>query len=232
MFLRAFRRVNGNDMIPADLNLPMAKYTQDDSAFGAIITSAVYLPRIQLFGGNSDLVKEGKIGMGHYGLVRSKDQVDDLGVQFNCCPFSWRFKAVRITEANDVFSYFNPNADEFKAIMVESEQQDSGCMYGVEFLTWIPDPTATFATFFFASKTARRESPNLKQILTNRGAATCKAQLIKKGRFTWHGPVIVPCSTPFELPPSDEIMTQAERFANPKDSEVEKAEVVGEVRER
>jgi hypothetical protein len=147
---------------------------EDDSAFGAIITSAVYLPRIQLFGGNSDLVKEGKIGMGHYGLVRAKDQVDDLGVQFNCCPFSWRFKAVRITEANDVFSYFNPNADEFKAIMVESEQQDSGCMYGVEFLTWIPDPTATFATFFFASKTARRESPNLKQILTNRGAATCK----------------------------------------------------------
>lgn len=100
-------------------------------------------------------------------------------------------------------------------------------MYGIEFLVWLPEKQL-FATFYLSSKTARREAPNLKGLLKDRKAATVKSNFIKKGRYSWHGPVVGPCSTPFELPPVADMTAHAERFANPKDSEVESVETAPE----
>lgn len=205
--------------IPA---LPLAKYA-DDAAWGDVVSSSSFLPRVQLMGGNSEMAKEGLIGLGNYALVQDKKNFTDLGKQFDCIAFSYRFKAMRIPGDGTVLSYFNPKSSEFVRIQDDAEKADSGCMYGPEFLVWLP-AYKQFATFFFSSKTARRASPNLRVLMDEKRWATCKTELIKKGKNSWHGPVITPCSTPHELPAGEKLLAVAERFANPKDSEVEVAE--------
>lgn len=230
MFLNAnpFITCYDGGLIPADINLPMSVAAQDDKMFGEVITAASYLPRVQLFGGNSDAVKEGKIGVGRFGLVRTKDAIEDLTAEVAVFPVTYRFKAIQILDGN-VLSYHNPKTDEFQDIQAKSEVKDSGCMYGVEFLIWVPSSN-TFATFFLSSKTSRRQAGPLRELQQSRQAATLKVELITKGKFKWHGPVVVACSSPINMPPIEEIISQAETFANVKDSVVEKADASVESR--
>lgn len=216
----SFDILYGNDLIPADLNLPANQYAADDKLWNGVVTASSFLPRVQLFGGNSEAAKQGQIQVGRYGLVRQKDQVIDLSNQFDCIPINWRFKAMRLANGS-VYNYHNPESPDFRQIIEESAKPDAGCMYGVEFLIWVPSEEC-FATFFLNSKTARREAPNLKNLLRN--AATLKVQFIKKQKYSWHGPVVTPCSTPITvLPTNEEIIEQNEKFIKVKDSEVEKA---------
>jgi hypothetical protein len=213
----------------AGVEIPAVKYA-DEEMLDKVITSTPFLPRVQLFSSGNDLVKEGKFPIGSYGLVRTKDQVENLSNQFDCLPILWRFKALRMPIGENPISYFNPKSPEFKKVQVDSGIQNSRCTFGIEFLIWIPT-TKCFATMFFGSKTARRESPNMKNLWKANKAATCKIQLIKNTSYSWHGPVIVPCSTPFELPDSVELQEQMNIFANPKESEIEEA-IPGETTDR
>src|SRR5215831_6237732 len=151
----------------------MGKYVTDE-AFDAISMAGSFLPRLQLFGGNSDAVKEQKIPIAHFGLVRSKDQIEDLGVGVDVIPLSLRFAAMRLEEGN-VVSVYNPDNPEFKQIMADSEEPNSRCMYGPQFLVYIPH-IKTFATFLFGSKTSRREGRNMKPLL--RRGATLRSKLV------------------------------------------------------
>lgn len=95
--------------------------------------------------------------------------------------------------------------------------------FGPEFLIWIPGANPqSFATFFCGNKTMRREAPNLRGLIGR--AATLKVTLIETKKYSWHGPVVVPCSTPFDLPDMEEIKAQVSRFNNPPEQDVEKAE--------
>lgn len=212
-------------------NLPMSKYTEDDKAWSDVVTSASFLPYITLYGGNSNLVKEGKIGMAHYGLSRGKDKLDDLGKEFDFLALAWRFKAMEIADGT-IISKYNPKDPGFLAIQAKSEIKDSGCMFGIEFMFYVPNPPAAcFATFFCNSKTSRREAPNIK-VFCPRGEspagpakgpewATLKTNFIKSGTYAWHGPNVTKCSTPYNAPDNDEMIDQATKFANPKESGVE-----------
>lgn len=197
--------------------LPVSKY--DDSAFDAVAKAGDWLPRIQLIGSNSDMAKEGKIQQGAYALITSKESFDDLTKEFHCLPLAWRPKAMMIT-GDGIVSVYNPADKTFADIQAKSDEKDSGCMFGPEYLVWVQS-VKKFATFYFNSKTMRREAPNLKKLLG--GAATVKSRLIKTQKFSWFGPVIVPCSTPFDVPSMDEIKAQVEKFNNPPESEVETA---------
>lgn len=212
--------VTADGAVAAIPDLPTGKYSEM-AAWDEVVTSSSFLPYVQLYGGNSDPVKEGKIAIGNHGLRVAKDQIEDLGKQFDCFAYSWRFKAMRIITGGDVFSYFNPKSEEFQKVVADSETSDSGCMYGPEFLIWIPQ-LSRFATYFFSSKTARRESPNMKVRMEEKTGCTVKSQLIKAKKHSWHGPVVTLCSAPMVLPDVAKLMPVAERFANPKDSEVEK----------
>lgn len=189
-------------------------------AWDSIITAGSYLPRIQLFGGNSDAVKEMKISIGHFGLVKNKDTIESLTTEVNCIPINFRFKALRLKDGQ-VISIFNHLNPEFKKIQDESGTEDSGCMYGVEFLLWLPNQgEGMFVTFYLSSKSSRREAPNLRALLLK--AATLKSTLVSKGKFKWHSPVVTACSTPFaNLPDSEEVRKQSEKFVNEKDSAIE-----------
>jgi hypothetical protein len=214
-----------NEIVLPGAQLPN-KY---EDKFSDMAKGGDYLPRVQLFGSNSDLVKQGKFPMAHYGLVRSKDVLIDIGDAFDSVPVSWRPKAMRIG-ADEVLNYFDSERDEFKKIMEESEGKDSGCMYGPEFLIWLPNQKE-FATFFFGNPTMRREAPNFKALMGK--AATCKVKFIQTKQYSWHGPTCMACSTPLAaVPEEDKLIKEVERFQNPKDSEVETVEASATQRAR
>jgi len=205
--------------IPAS-EFGVAKYA-DPQAFTEV-TSASFLPRLQLMGGNSELVKEGKIGIGRWALLRNKDQFVDLGPQVDALILSWRPKAMELKDNNSVvLSFFNPKDEAFRKVMEKSEVPNSGCMYGPEYLVWLPAPHNVYLSFFMASKTARREAPMVQALMHK--FATLKIRLIKTAKFSWHGPVVTGCTTTYEVPVKEELLEQVNKFNNPPENEIESA---------
>lgn len=220
-----------------DVQFPMAKHTEDEKSWGAVVTAASYLPYVSLYGGNSNVVKEGKIGIAHYGLCRSKDKIEDLGKEFDLLALSWRFKAMEITKDGGIITKYDPKSSAFTSIQERSAIKDSGCMYGIEFMFWVPNlPAQCFATFFCNNKTSRREALNIKPFCPVPGKGpqrgTLKTQYIKTEKFSWHGPVITPCSAEFQLPPIEEMLVEINKFNNPKESEVEAVAPAADARAR
>ena len=177
----------------------------------AVAGASGFHPRFQLFGSSSDACKEGKIPIAHWGLVRAKDQIEDLGNEVDILVIAGRAKALDMGGETVVTSY-DMKSDTFKSIIERSGVQNSKCMYGPEFLVYIPS-AGTYATLFLCSPTARRETRSLHARLGR--AATCRAQLINGKKFKWHGPIFGPCTTPFDLPPVEEITAEAQKFLAP-----------------
>lgn len=195
-------------------------------SFDVLVSGGDYLPYMQLFGSKSDACAQGKINIGHYGLVKDK-QITDIGAEVDLVIISWRPKAVQT--GDDLLVDYHPEMNEdgeitnklFKRIVELSNIRDSGCMYGPELLLWIPS-ASTFATYHMNSKTARREARNVQSLIGK--AATLKCHLIETPKYKWHGPVAIPCSSPLDMPPEDEIREQFARFQNPPRNEMEVAD--------
>lgn len=203
-----------------------------DKTFDEVATSSKFLPRLQLFSSNSTEVKEDKIKQGNYGLVTMKGQpVIDLTGTVDVLICVWRPKALDMSDINNVISIFDVQNPMFLKIAQRADDTDSGCMFGVEFLVWVPS-VGKFATFFCGSKTGRREAVNIKG-LTGK-PVTLKSHLIKKGKHSWHGPRAFECSTPIEYPEADELRERVNEFNNPPATDVEEAPTGGgeNVRER
>lgn len=215
-----------NDPKPGALVQVDQKY--GDDVFGEVSTSGKWLPRVQLFGRTSNEVAEEKIKAGNHGLVTGKTLVD-LGGEFDCLPVAFRPKAMDLSGDNIITVYDHQSA-EFKRIAVQSEVKESQCMYGPEFLIWVPKQQK-WATYFCSNKTSRRAAPDFKELLTL--PATVRSTLIKTTKYMWHGPVFLPCSTPFDLPTDESLAEEVEKFNNPPANEVEKvapAAATGRVR--
>lgn len=202
------------------LALPQPKYA-DEASFLAVSSGGGFLPRVMLMNSSSNAVKEGLINQGHYALVQGKDN-RDLTKEVIVKPVTWRPRAMEIND-NEIISAFNPKSAEFKRIQEKSDESDSGCMFGPEFLVWVPS-VKVFATFFMASKTARRVAPEMREILNRNAAATLKSTLIKGKKYSWFGPVVTICSQPIEPFDPEELRELAEKFANPPETESEPAE--------
>lgn len=220
------------NLIPADLKIAIPASQQDSKLWNTLVANSSFLPFVQICGGSTELVKEGKIAVGRYALIRSKNSFEDLTNEVNCLPIAYRFKAMDFAGESPQ-SYYDPDSKAFKEIQIRADTvKEPKCAYGPEFLLWLPDQQ-TYATMLFGSKTARLVSPALRDLMTERKAATLKVQLIRKGKISWHGPVVVPCSTPLDNAPEvEELMAQAERFANPKDSETRELAETGTERPR
>jgi hypothetical protein len=205
--LPAFLACYENDLIPSE-----GADAAEEAQLLALAQSSGFFPRLQLFGGSSDAVKEGKIQIAHYGLVRAKDQIEDLGIEVEALVCAGHSKALDVSGETALTSY-DPNSDLFKQIAAGSREENSRKMYGPEYFLYIPS-IQEYVTFFMSSPTARRESGAMHARL--RKAATLKAQLITGKKHKWHGPVITACTSAFEIPPVDEVQKQIQTF---KDSE-------------
>lgn len=204
-------------LIPSDLaGGAISKY--GDDVFDKSTSAGTYLGRLQLMTSNSNLCKSGKFPINHYAYV-SDQNFEDVGKQVDVLVIDWRPKALEMDE--EILTVFDLEHDEFKRIQAKSEIKDSGCMYGPEFLVWIPS-IKKFATFFMGTKSSRRDAPNLKARMQK--AATLDSRLIETKRYTWQSPDIKACNSEFEIPDKEDMIEQVQAFLNPPETEVEKVE--------
>jgi hypothetical protein len=198
----------------------VSKYATDD-ALSSVTRASGFLPRIQLCGSSSNEAKEGRVGMGHFAMVRNKKSLIDLGNEFVCVLVSWRPKAMRFN-SDPLVSYYNHLSPEFKAIVEQSAQADAGCGYGPEFLLWLPEQ-GEFVTYFMSNKTARTEAAVVKQYMGR--ACVFKSSLIKTKKYSWHGPVCSEYTSPISAMPDEVTVKEiVNAFNNPVESDVETAE--------
>jgi hypothetical protein len=209
----------------------LVKAEYNDDQFKAMTTSADFFPRLQVMGGNSDAVKEELVPMGTYAVIKSKEDLQDVGKQVDALVCSWRLKAMEIGD-DEVTSIFDPKNPEFTRIRDLSGVQDSGCLCGPEFLLYLPC-IKDFVTFYMASKSAQRLAPKLRSYINEKdniaGASTLGIDLASNKKYKWHVSTVANCSTPFDLPNPEDFSKALEKFQNPP---VDEKEAVKETEER
>jgi hypothetical protein len=199
-------------------SLPTSQFATKEN-LSLVASGRGWLPRLQLFIASSTACKEGKFQVNRYGLVKSRNLIDDMTQQVDVMALAWRPKAADI---NNSVNYYNPNTPEFKKIQEGSKSFGNGCMAGPEFLIWIPSAKC-FATFFMNSETAQGEAPNLVALIGR--PASLKVQAIPTKKYgTYYAPLVTTCSETLAMPDPEEMRSQATAFVNPKDSEQELAE--------
>ena len=183
------------------------------------LTKTGFLPRLQLMTGNSKQCKSGKFPVNKFALISGQDH-KDVGEPIDVLVLVWRPKAID-TDADEMIISHDIEAAEFQRIQEQSDVKDSGCMFGQEFLVYVPSHEQ-FATFFMGTKTSRREAPNMLALCQK--AATLSAQEIKTKKHTYYSPQVVKCSTAFKLPSKADCLEQIKEFNNPKVQKVERVE--------
>ena len=195
-----------------------------DEVYSAVVSGSAFLPRLQLFIANSAMVKEDKIAQNHYGLVIGKDQVDNLGKEVDVLLLSWRPRALDASDKSNIRASSDVTSDLFKEIQENSKEKDSGCLYGPEFLIYIP-AREKFATVLFGSISARNEARNVQPLIGK--PCTFKSRLIKTPKYSWQSMIVTPCSTPFMVPTKETMQEVIEEFLQPKEvTGAERAESV------
>ena len=211
-----------NEIVP--IGESVQKYDMD--VFRAATKSGDFLPRLQLMTAASDKCKDGKFQINHYAMIRDQN-FKDVGEAVDILVIAWRPKALEI--GDEVISCFDPKNTEFVRIQEKSAEANSGCMYGPEFLVWVP-AEKDFATFFCGSKSSRREAPSILAYLQK--PATLKSRFVETKKFKWWTPAVFGCSTPFDTPNLDKLKAVVEKFNNPPATEVEVVEQGGGDRAR
>jgi hypothetical protein len=191
-----------------------AVYTAED--FDLATKTGDYLPRLQLLTSASEVCKSGDFPVNHFAIIQGQNN-KDLGESVNVLVLAWRPKALEMGE--EVISIFDTKNTEFTRIQALSAEKDSRCMYGPEFLVWVPD-SHEFATFFMGSKSMRREAPSLNNRMKK--GATLKPHKITSSKYTWFSPKVEPCTTIFELPDEEETIEQVKKFLSPPTKVVER----------
>lgn len=198
-------------------NFPVQKY--DDQAFEAVATTGSFLPRLQLMTSNSKLCKSGDFPINSYALIHG-DIVRDLGKTVDVAVIAWRPKAIDMND-DQVIAVYDHTDSQFKQIQARADVPNSSCMAGPEFLVFIPS-LGKFATFFMGSKSARRESGNMRQLLKK--FATLASKHIETKSYDWWAPSVGPCTAMLAGPDPEELLKTFEQFNNPPKTEVEKVD--------
>lgn len=209
-----------NTLIPSDA-IPQ---TNTENVL-AVSKNKSYLPRLKLCGAQAGECQRGQVGIGNYALIKSKEEVEDVGNSVDVIIVAGRAKAVQLSDPP--IQAFNPNSDLFKDIQEESTKKDSDAMYGPEFLVYIP-AYETYATFFLCNPTGRRVAPDVNARMKT--GATLGSRLIETKKYKWHGPIIKDCGAPLEVPDLQVLAEVATKFLEEKDSVVEVVEAGGRER--
>jgi len=224
-------------LVPVDYTqLPSTQIGSDDG-FTDLAKGGDFLARLQLCS-KDKYVLGGQIPPGSWGIPESADKITNLGKSVDVVPFARRPKAVDLSDKAAIINSYDMESAEFKRIRIKAGTKDSGCMFGPSFLVF-ERSSGRFLEWFCGSKTNRIAAKSMYPYLTlseediaarrleNVEAHgplpfTMNIELLTKGDFKWHAPVVVPCSTPFDEISVKQIIFEMERFLNPPVSDVEK----------
>lgn len=182
-----------------------------EKALSTVTKVGSFLPYLQLHG-NSKLVKQKKMPMGNFALVKNKVH-SDIGDSFVAFVVAWRPKAMQYKPT--VLSVYDTESAQFKTIEAKADTKDSGCGFGAEFLLWLPEHKE-LVTLFLGNKTGRNEAPNLIGAVGT--ACRIGAVLIedKKQDRDWHGAKMFPYDLSINVWPEGEFLAdELKKFNNP-----------------
>jgi hypothetical protein len=214
-----------NSLIALDVTqLPSTEIAAD---YNSLSQGADYLGRLQLFA-KGKAVDKGLIGPGHWGIPVSDDEVIDLGKEIDVLPLARRPKAMDFSDKEAILTNYDQGSDEFQRIAAQSNEKDSGCMYGPSYLVF-ERSSGRFLEYFCGSKSSRQESKNITPfLLTVKDGKqegphpmTLKTRYVEKTKYPYHVPVVTKCSTPITNLPADKVAQEINKFLNPKSDEVE-----------
>ncbi len=194
--------------------------------------STAHLDQLQIFT-KGKAIDRGLIRPGHFGIPESDGEVTDLGDTINLVALARRPKAVDMTDTDAVVANYDPESEEFKQIAARWLEKESHCQYGVSFLVY-EQSTKRFLEFFCATKSTRTQAKNIYPFLSvteddiarqkSVGNAvssiephgplplTLTSQVVEKGKYTWHIPVVTKCLMPFPMPTQEQIDTEVRAF--------------------
>ena len=187
--------------------------------FDKILSTGEYLPRVQLMTGGSTMCKRGDFPTNHYALIKDSNH-HDLGGEVDVIVLAWRPKAID-TSDDEVIDCYNPEDPIFQDIMARSTEANSGCMFGPDYLIYIPE-RETFATFLMGTKSSRRDAPKLKAKIP--GPVTLGSKFIETKRYSWQTVDILTCSDELPTPDEEEAKHALDLFLNPKSTQRELVE--------
>lgn len=177
---------NESSALAAIPDFGVAAYSKADD-FSEIARPG-FLPRLAIINGMSKMAS--KILPGSIALIRSEDDFVDFGKECHLIPLLFRFAAMRFDPEFEAF--YDKSLPEFQKIVEDSQQPNSGCSYGPQFLVYVP-ATKELATFMFGSTSARPESHKMNARL--RQPSKLKSKPVTSGNNSWHVPVVLPSDT-------------------------------------
>jgi hypothetical protein len=232
-----------NDLIPADVFGEVSTQVASDEDFESIGSSSKFLRRLELKSKGA-LIDTGKVRPGHYCVVKSRDDADDLGDSIDLLVLARKPKAIDMSDAGQIIVTYDRNSEVFKDIEKRSSVKDSRCQFGVTFLV-IERSTGKLYEFFCGTVSSQREIPAISdhmrltaEQIKARGLKdvkphgplplTLKSKRVedKNKGYSWFVPVPKTCSNPFtaeQIPSPDVIKAEIEKFLAP-DENAPKAE--------
>jgi hypothetical protein len=211
---------NTNTDTPAYI-APTSFSEQEMELFGG--TGPSFLPRFSLCTDRSAKVMNGEFPKNHFAFIKGQSYMD-LGESADIFFLSARPKAMRISEDTIDVCYDpkivktpegkNAITGLFKEIIDQSLEKDSGCMWGTEFLIWIPK-ISEFASFFFGSITLRNSVKDAYRYMQR--FCTTVPVLIKTKR-PYYSTELRPCLNVLAFPPADLANAEIARFKNPPET--------------
>lgn len=194
-----------NALIPLEEN-QLAPYSEKDLA--ELTGAGEYLPRLQLVASTSALVE--KISSGNFAFCRSTDNVDDLGKELHVVVVAMQPKAAIYEKGKVPVSITDMNNPQFANIRNQSNARVPGCVYGPEFLFWIPSKDS-FATFHCSNATARKEARNIIDLIG--AGATVTRKMCKNDKGNWWGIAVTPNNAPVaNLPAQEDVKDAMAKF--------------------
>lgn len=210
-----------NGLVLLDLNQVPALQLGTDDQFKDLSKSS-FLGRLQLYSKNAQVTK-GLIGAGHYGIPETGDDVTDLGKSVDLLVLARKPKAIDMNDKQAIITSYDMGSADFQRIQSKADGiKDSKCMYGPSFLVF-ERTTCRFLEFFCGTKSTRTEAgkmfPYLPSAANNYSPSplTLECAFVEKGSYTWHVPVVKPCSTAFDtVPDAAVIMREINKFLTVK----------------
>ena len=177
--------------------------------------SADYLPRIQMLSGRSNIVAEGKFPANHYAMI-SGDTYIDLGENPTFFILDCHPKALDMSDTDNIVAIYDDKDPKFQEIADRSFGQDSGCVYGPEYLAYDPQ-TQKFATFMFGSKSARNVVGQVHQLFKQEKPVQFGSKFVKKGKFPFQAITAEEGAMTFDSPTKEDCVKAIEKFRKMED---------------
>ena len=242
-------------LIPADVYGDISTQVASDDDFNDLGSSSKFLRRIELKSKGA-LIDTGKVGPGHYCIVKSSEDADDLGDSIDVLPLARRPKAIDMNDTEQIVVTYDRKSVLFKDIEKRAQLPNSRCQFGASFLV-VERSTGQLYELFLGSASNRREVGTVSDFLPLHAAdierrglegqephsalpLTLKSKRVenKKNNWSWFVMVPKPCSNPFtanQVPSPEVLKAEIAKFLNPDDGnkpEVEPADNDGKSKRR